>query len=415
MDLMRIKDAMLLNNLNLTEVGYSELEQIIRAWWNRPVVPITVPPTVFPRNAIPPIPDELRAVDEAIQFTDYVLINTGKPQVHTLHGTPEKPIRVICNMAINWRTSFFGENYILHELNYYGDYGTPRIGSPSKNVVVRGCNTRGTLARKAGFEIGRYPNKIPPETGRIENILYRDNTIANLGDIETEADQDATGIAIGQDVSNLWVLNNTISRTSGSGLQICAGRGLRDTTHHIFVGRNTFINCRQSGAFTKEAVDVIFAYNKAKNILPTPMSAAKGFGYQYAPDNVWFVANEVDGAEYGIYGGSDLGSTGNKIYVTGNVLNNIGLTSVFRPTDAWTSAAIMLMGGTQRYIWNNKGDNVSCSVCGPGKPIYNLRDNNFIKIRDLAVFIPIGFVTSDLLSIDNIKNMFAARYPGASL
>ena len=118
----------------------------------------------------------------------------------------------------------------------------------------------------------------------VSNVLIWDVALHDMGDIDADFDQDFHGVTINSNVSRAWLLDCSISRCSGSGLQVNAGSLAKQAgTHHIYAGRNLVYECRQSGLFSKQAVDVIFSQNEIHDIITTDWSVSKGLGLSIRP------------------------------------------------------------------------------------------------------------------------------------
>ena len=68
---------------------------------------------------------------------------------------------------------------------------------------------------------------------------------------------------------------------------------LQATTHHIYVGRNTSHHNKQSGFWTKQAVDVIFSQNVAYAHYVQQFLAGRGHRLAVRPVIVWFIVNHI--------------------------------------------------------------------------------------------------------------------------
>jgi len=183
----------------------------------------------------------------------------------------------------------------------------------------------------AGVAIGHYDAR----PSSVHDLVVYNNTIYELGDwasIDT-TDDDYTGIKIGTHAFNIWVVDNEIYKATGSGVVVDAGGAaasseLMATTHHIYIGRNSVHNSYQAGLFSKKGVDVIFSENIAYEIYTrmeggSVASPSKGYGFQYGPERIWFIANTAYKCENGLFSASDSGPPGENIYIIGNLFYDI--------------------------------------------------------------------------------------------
>jgi hypothetical protein len=200
---------------------------------------------------------------------------------------------------------------------------------PEPNYAgIRHCIVRDHIGNtEAGITAATY-NKANPNT--VHDIVFYDNTLYELGDfnaIEQGEDNDFTGIAISSNTNRIWVVDNIISRTTGSGIVVNAAEP--NLAHHIYIGRNILYNLFQSGIGLKECSDIIISQNTVYDILsrydPSGQvgSPGKGFSYQYGPDRVWFIFNTTYHSPYGIFSATAENNTGGVIYIIGNLIYDL--------------------------------------------------------------------------------------------
>jgi hypothetical protein len=267
------------------------------------------------------------------------------------------------------------------------------INQPYHHVALRNSAVRGD-PRKGGIGIASYSPAVP-----VTDVLIFRNRVLDNGDLNTTSDQDVHGITVNARVSNLWVLENELARNSGDGIQINAGsRANQPTVHHIYVARNVAHHNRQTGFWTKQAEHVVFSQNVS---YAHPRGAAMGF--QYGPENVWFLFNHAYDSAFGIAGMSTSGlGSGTRIYVVGNLIHGIhhGAAS-YNPNTAWSNAGIMLASSErEKYILNNTLFDVDGGVNGPGSGTFYIENNIISTVTEAqghAVFIePPGAAGSTL-------------------
>jgi hypothetical protein len=246
------------------------------------------------------------------------------------------------------------------------------IESPAADVTLRASELHGNK-RTGGIGLGSDGGEVVTRV-----VLYR-NRIHDNGDVEATYDQDVHGIAVGRRVQQLWVLDNEMSGNSGDGIQINGGRGGEALTHHIYVGRNRSHDNKQTGFWTKQASDVIFSENESWGHRPSNSSMGQGMGFQYAPERVWFLFNNIHDCDYGIMAASDndLGS-GTESYYVGNVIHAIHHSRGYNPDTAWSNAGIMLEGGKDRYVVGNTIQDVDAGINSPAS-------NGFLHIANNIV------------------------------
>ncbi len=272
-----------------------------------------------------------------------------------IRGPSERP-----RITAGWEIA--GSYFVLENLEF-------AFAGPGDSLVLAGPTDHGALRRsevRGNPDAGGVAIAGSLLGGEIKDVLIWDNRIHDNGDVTATYDQDVHGIAVGPRVSRLWVLDNEIDRNSGDGVQINAGRWAQETTHHIYVGRNVFHHNRQTGFWTKQAADVIFSENLAYAHRPSSSSSGACAGFQYAPERVWFVNNQIRDCEFGISGVSDNGlGSGRDVYLVGNVIHDIHASSPFNPNTAWSQTGILLVGGTRRFVVNNTLYDVEAGINSP--------------------------------------------------
>jgi hypothetical protein len=254
-----------------------------------------------------------------------------------------------------WEIS--GTYFIVENLEFTG-CGNIILLAPTDHGVLRGSDIHGTL-EGGGVGVQSWNGQ------SVSNVVLFQNLIHDNGDVHADYDQDVHGIAVGAHVSFLWVLENALVRNSGDGIQINAGSGrLQATTHHVYVGRNTAHSNKQSGFWTKQAVDVIFSQNQSFNHRPSNSSMGACMGGQYSPEYVWYIANVVGQCDFGIQLASDDNGFGTQQFFIGNVIAQIHDTiGRFDPDNTWQNCGISLPGGTERYVIQNTLYDVDSGVC----------------------------------------------------
>lgn len=272
--------------------------------------------------------------------------------------------------------------YVILENLEFGPIGTTQTGSlvllsPINHAALRSSNLHGNL-NDGGLGVVSWDGALN------QNVVILNNAIHDNGDLAATFDQDVHGIVVGPRVSNLWVLDNQLYRNSGDGIQISAG-GIANqaTTHHIYVGRNTAYNNKQTGFWSKQAVDVVFSQNVCRSHRPSNSSNGQCMGYQYAPQWIWFLFNDISDSDFGIAAQSDHNEgSGTESFFIGNVIYNIHPANGFvDASNPWASAAIMLAGGVNRKVLHNTMYDVNAGVNVPAVAgSLEVRDNIISRV-----------------------------------
>jgi hypothetical protein len=315
-----------------------------------------------PRRTIPTI---LPAGSVVELHGTYTRLHTS-PATLRLNGTAASPVYIrgvssLTPPAITSGWEVSGTHFILENL----DFG---FTAPGGKLIFLAPIYRGAMrtsvvhGNAGGGGVGVYTWS----SDTVRDFLLFRNVVRDNGDWHATFDQDFHGISVSALVSNLWVLENELTRNSGDGIQInAASAALQPTTHHIYVGRNVAHHNKQTGFWTKQAEDVIFSENLSYSHRPSDSSTGACMGFQYAPERVWFINNHLHDCEVGIGTGSDSGlGTGQTSFYVGNVIHNIHSPS-FNPGSGWGQAAMMLNGGTYRIVLNNTISDVDAGINSP--------------------------------------------------
>jgi hypothetical protein len=249
--------------------------------------------------------------------------------------------------------------------------GTNGPGSGSEFIVVRNCLIEGDQkSRTFGVVLGGRS-----EAETVTQVVVYNNRIFNHGDM-TSGDQDADCLNAGNFSNRIWFLNNTVHTASGAGGWAGGPYGGSENCHHIYFGFNRIYNTRQAGLAVKYATDVIFSQNLIHDIVDTSWSPSKGVGYQYAPQRLWILFNEIHGARYGIYGASTQAGDW-RIYAVGNLIYNIHATGDYEG-GSWSEAGIMMKGGSRVTVVHNTLVDCDAGINAPGTEVTYQIENNLI-------------------------------------
>lgn len=241
---------------------------------------------------------------------------------------------------------------------YFDGRGTTSGGKISFSTVdtssywcIRENEARGDPAIAGMFSAGvTAPNSV-------SNVVFYNNVHNESGDLDAlpEDDQDSQFYGVGANASYIWIVDNTGAWASGTGCQVNAGSLANEsTTHHIYVGRNTFSYTRQAGVWAKQSTDVIFSQNTCHHVRPRgTASRGKGGGCQYGPVRCWFLFNTFHSEEIGIgqFSVSGLGS-GGTVHLLGNLIYNCHSESgSYAPENSYDVAGVAAWGDI--YIASN--------------------------------------------------------------
>ncbi|WP_159023105.1 right-handed parallel beta-helix repeat-containing protein [Formosa sp. L2A11] len=279
--------------------------------------------------------------------------------------------------------------------------GSYESGSQVDHILVRNSEMEGEHDVTGGILI----NTVGLESDPASDIIIYNNKAHGIGPLDSDVDIDARGCAVQKYTSNMWIVDNEFS-DSGAGLQVEASNlASQTTTHHIYIGRNHIFDIAQAGIGIKYALDIIISENVIHDIIDTPWSPAKGIGFQYAPDRVWILYNEIYNAYTGIRGASDnggAGTNGKSVFIIGNFIHDATINGTAY-NGATSGLGIEINNGaTPRYIINNTIVNSDIAV---GNGYYNstmfIENNIFSNTRDFDIMLASGYQTGTLSTLKN--------------
>ncbi len=239
------------------------------------------------------------------------------------------------------------------------------ISGPAHHIALRHC------------DIADAQGGILIYNGATQIVAY-DNVVRDCGDLAATTDIDDNGVTVG-DASYIWIVDNTVHHVVGSGIVLNPGFGEPNSAiHHAFIGRNTVHHARQSGLWSKQSIDTVFSQNIAHDIIGTSWAQSTGMGYQYGPDRMWFIANEIYNCDFGIGSGSNnVSNPGQDQYFIGNVIHDIhkSTAGAYQPNSPWSASAICLVGGVNRYVIGNTMYDVDAGINTPGSGLISITSN----------------------------------------
>lgn len=226
------------------------------------------------------------------------------------------------------------------------------IREGASNVVIRNSELSGVgdLSRTGGLGIGSWDYA---GNDSVRNVWIDNVFIHDIGDVNANFDQDAHGVTINGTVSNVWITNSEMTRTSGDGVQIEAqhNRGI-DKIHHVYFGRNVSHGNKQTGFWVKHARDIVVSENEFFDFTPSDSSDGTCTGFQYAAVNIWFINNVIHDCKKGI--GSGSGDTGEQenVYYVGNMISNIIASNTTDPHRTGGGIVIRMQAANHHLVNN---------------------------------------------------------------
>jgi len=230
-------------------------------------------------------------------------------------------------------------------------------------------------------------------TNNVHDIVIYNNVIQNNGDYlalnDTSPGADVPGITIARS-KRVWAIDNYCYRNSNACVFLNVGSGMQnDNTiiQFVYAGRNKGVQNREANFWSKEASFVVFSENEASGSIEVRNADNRGnggMGFQYGPDNVWFLFNEVYDETVGIVvQGDSKTSVGQRNYFIGNTIYDIhhGPELDYFADSSWAGAGIRMQGGVNRYIIGNTIYDADAGINGYGV-IYNNIVSNINEAND---------------------------------
>ena len=279
---------------------------------------------------------------------------------------------------------FLDEDEVLER----GDTGKLVVVAPAHHVSIRYNEITGNY-QEGGVSIigflGQETNNIVVYGNRIHDIGRR------WGNGENEPRH---GVSVGLGANNIWIASNDFWHIGGSAVEVDAGSlAQMPSTNNIFVGYNSASNNRHPGYWVKHASDVVISQNSARYHRPHDDLPGAGMGFEYGPQRVWFLYNEIHNSEIGIASTGENGPGGNgagdDVYLVGNIIRDISNSGDSASGPAKDGAAIRLAdNGPIKFVVNNTIDQVVAGVTyhsGHGPVV--IANNSFTNVETEQIYI----------------------------
>jgi hypothetical protein len=294
-------------------------------------------------------------------------------------GTAANPIWL---MAYNTSTkpsfgspgAFGGAYTIIDNIAWAFNNSRDSVDIAGSNLLLRVCSYANTYdsANGAGF--------FPEGTN---NIIYG-STISACGNWEYTggSDIDRHGMKIGG-VNGFWAVDNTIYHCHGDGIQVGDANNTAAEINKVYIGRNLFYENYQTGAWTKNATDVIFSENTCHDFWAHADSTGSGLGGQYDPKYVWYIVNSIYNCMSAVHIGGPNNGTGGPWYIIGNCASNIDAESTNYAYDAGALGG--RNAGAMTIIFNTVYDADCFISTAPGHSSFRVYNNIFSTLKSGGV------------------------------
>lgn len=244
--------------------------------------------------------------------------------------------------------------YTIIEGLHFDKISANFMGLDVHHVSIRNCESKNGGPR---FSV------CPFQGGTIHDVVFYNNLIHDTlywDDIAN--DWDFHGIVVNTygrqaptTLYNVWVVDNTFYHCSGDSVQVNGNSAGHEALHHVYIGRNTAHSNRQSGFWCKQASHVIISQNTIWNMQEHGSQPGNGIGFQYGPDNLWIIYNEIYGSEFGIrQSDTGAGFEDHNAYFVGNYIHDLTQNSIRQHYGYPTGWGIALWSGVlTRHIVDN--------------------------------------------------------------
>jgi hypothetical protein len=326
-------------------------------------------------------------------------VSHDSPRNITARGTAERPVFIrgassALQPYLSAQFNILGSTYLVVENLEFGDQdgnlggfnqsgqyisggttGGVDIIGPTHHVALRHCHIHGN-SDGGGVIV----------SGGVEDVVVYNNNVHDTGNFQSPDDNpghgaDRGGITVGGQSKRIWAVDNTCTRNGRACVNINPGfysDGALGNAQiqYVYVGRNVGRENRETNFWTKHASHVIFSQNTASASVEMRNSDHRGnaMGFQYGPENVWFLFNHVYDDGGGIVTQSDsVSNPGKNSYFIGNIVHNIhhGTGAAYNPATAWSGAGIRLSNGGNRYVIGNTIYDVDAGINTPSNnPLY---------------------------------------------
>lgn len=241
--------------------------------------------------------------------------------------------------------------------------------SPIHHVSIRNSEVHGTGAFKAKHQISAHSDK---DNAPVSYVVFYNNLSVDAGQYDSEPEDDSCSFSIQHRVSHAWILDNTGYDSGGDG--VILAHGAKFTTHHVYIGRNTFYRHRENGIDLKQANDVVVSENTLYGFRPTNTSAGEAIIVHYDPERIAILNNHIYDSTYGIV---STGST--DTHVMGNVIHDIRHVSSSWDSNSGYSegAAIHFRGPSTAVISDNTMSEYDTGIQITGGSKFDIYNNIF--------------------------------------
>jgi hypothetical protein len=310
-----------------------------------------------PRRTIP----TSLAAGTVVQVIGTYTTSHESPNTIEAHGTAAQPVYLL-GRRFTRGGQLSGSYLVLDGGSGPGGWTLMdrRDGQPSDHLVVRHYDSVGGLAVVSWY-------------GALNtDAVFWDVQVHDVGDLTApESAGDNHCIAVGKRAQRVWILDSTLSRCSGDGVQVNGDAGGQLDTGPVYVGRVTCVQNRQSCVWAKQSHGVVFSTLTISQMRPDAGGVNPGAcgGAQYFAVGVLFINNDCSDSENGFivasYEDAALASPATAgVAFIGNRIHNIHAT-VGRHDPAnprSPGGAIILVGASRRYVANNTIDDVDGGI-----------------------------------------------------
>jgi hypothetical protein len=231
---------------------------------------------------------------------------TGTQQTIVANGTAANPVWIrgvdSKNKTVIRRQTIVNGSYLIME-NLLFDVQLATISMRYKTTFVDHICIRNSTFIGSGVIAGN--NSAIYWTGIADHIadgiIIYNNTISNFGDTLSTTENDYHGLMPSSYSRNSWILNNTLYKNGGDGVQVgSVGYTEAERPKYVYIGNNIIHENRENALDIKSADHVVVSSNTCYGYAPTSSSAGEGIVAHDNPNNVWIINNIVHDSTIGI-------------------------------------------------------------------------------------------------------------------
>ena len=325
-------------------------------------------------------------------------------------GRDEKP-RVSNKMEIR------GSYFVLEHFEFIRDSdseGKVTVFGPSDHAIIR---HNLVVGNNQGGDGGIFSQGNAGTNALVQQVVFYDNALRDNGYFESPVDNDQGRMFSEGLTRQLWMVDNICLRNGGlcgaGSHQYNANDSIagNEVFQYVYVGRQLAGWNRETNFWVKQGNHIIFSQNNSFEPYDLrPGNTPSAIGFQYGPDNVWFLFNYVHDAQAG-FTIQDISipnaNPDHSTYFVGNMVTRIHEPEDYDPVWLHAPAAFLLRDTKNAYLIGNTLHDVDAGMNIPASSHLMIQNNIFSDINrtnQINICPNTGFIP--LQNIDLENNLF---------